>query len=425
MNIASPKDGDNAVFPNWYQFVQSFDAISPVFYQLVNMGEPRLTDSIERAAVVFDRDGLVREWLICPSFWDGLDDHTKRFVVCHECLHALLNHGKRFKGEPLRDLANVAMDLAINHNLIKYFGFDRKRIKDGEIYCWVDTCFPPDKIPSDNLTAEQYLTLLKENVNEITIGMLVDSHDGFSDADTEATQEAVASRLSREELEEFNELVEDSGEIKGENKGEEKKNKQAGKAPGNSFFKVPPKYIPPKLKWETIVKKWVSSRPELNDKYQVVRRNRRFTCCAPDLLLPTVDEVDSENLRKSEVWCFLDTSGSCSGLSERFWHASDSIPRSVFKVRMFSFDTRVYEVSEKERKLYGFGGTSFSCIEEYIIQRIKRENTTFPAACFILTDGMGDLLRSVKPENYFWFLTDDYRHCIPKQSHVFMLSDFE
>ena len=33
--------------------------------------------------------------LINPKFWDSLNYYNKAFVIAHECLHIILNHGKK------------------------------------------------------------------------------------------------------------------------------------------------------------------------------------------------------------------------------------------------------------------------------------------------------------------------------------------
>ena len=126
-----------------------------------------------------------------------------------------------------------------------------------------------------------------------------------------------------------------------------------------------------------------------------------------------------------EVYFFLDTSGSCAHLKERFFTAAASIPPNKFKIRLFCFDTKVYDVSLEEGKLYGFGGTAFDIIEEKIQEVMKAEKVPYPRAVFVISDGMGNTVKPQKPVVWYWFLTERYTQYIPKESHIFDLRDFE
>ena len=46
----------------------------------------------------------------------------KLFVICHEMLHIILNHGKRSKNTLSENkiAANMALDIVVNHSLINY-----------------------------------------------------------------------------------------------------------------------------------------------------------------------------------------------------------------------------------------------------------------------------------------------------------------
>lgn len=143
-----------------------------------------------------------------------------------------------------------------------------------------------------------------------------------------------------------------------------------------------------------------------------------------DLLLPSEMELldDNADKRRIEVWFFQDTSGSCAGLKDRFFNAARSLPTDRFDIRMFCFDEEVFETTLESGKLYGFRGTTFTCIEEYIL---KHTNLKYPDAVFVITDGAGNVVQPKKPENWYWFLSADYTKCIPKESHIYDLSNFE
>ena len=103
-----------------------------------------------------------------------------------------------------------------------------------------------------------------------------------------------------------------------------------------------------------------------------------------------------------------------------------SLDKKKFDVKLFCFDTRVQETTLESRKIYGGGGTSFCILENFILNQIKQNNSNYPDAVWVLTDGFGDHIHPLKPDVWNWFLTPngciDY---IPKQSHVYNLDEFE
>ena len=92
---------------------------------------------------------------------------------------------------------------------------------------------------------------------------------------------------------------------------------------------------------------------------------------------------------------------------------------------MCCFDTKVIETNLESKKIYGGGGTSFSCIENYIQSYISKNKLNYPKAIFIISDGMGNSVKPQKPENWYWFLSVNCIRHIPKKSKFYNLSDFE
>jgi hypothetical protein len=155
-------------------------------------------------------------------------------------------------------------------------------------------------------------------------------------------------------------------------------------------------------------------------------------------MLPVEMEVEDlqEDKEKIEVYFFLDSSGSCAGLADRFFKAAKSIPHGKhdrFELKLFCFDTKCYKLADKETDkeygvLKGFGGTCFNAIELYISEKVKEWKLKEYPTVFIITDGMGTTIeKQVKSEmsKWYWFLTTDYDAYIPKDSHKFLLKNFE
>ena len=127
---------------------------------LVEVNHP----SMPTAGILFDKkSGEGMQFLINPNFWAKLNDHSKAFVIGHEILHVYLDHGRRSLALD-RNLANLAQDIVINHQLVDIFGFKREDLTFGDSYCWRDTMFPGrDDIDADRCFEYYYTKLQEQN----------------------------------------------------------------------------------------------------------------------------------------------------------------------------------------------------------------------------------------------------------------------
>lgn len=424
-----------------------------IFYTLWNLGKPYFTEDVPTAAVAFNKEGECIDFWMNPTFWDSLTQNQKDFVVCHEMLHVVLNHGIRGKNVPDKELANIAMDVVVNETLVRRFGFKRSEIDPDNHYCWQDQVFSKRKDVLEEQTFEYYMNLLNrmDPISLGNIGVLVDDHTELPDV-ADAPQkviDAVKEALTDEEKGDLQERIKrqtstDSEEDEDDESDDEvkgTKGKGGGGPAGNAFLgamiPVSHAYVKPKRKWETIIKKWAAKfmKNEYRRKEQWLRVNRRLTSIPDAALLPTeMEEIDAKKKDRILVWLFLDTSGSCLGYAERFWKAARSLPEDRFDTRGCSFDTQVFDVNLKDpHSLRGGGGTKFHIIEERIQRALKEERKTnpnlqYPDAVFVITDGHGTPVKPEKPENWYWFLTsmsrghDAYIH---EKSQKFDLAKFE
>lgn len=425
-----------------------------VFYQLWNLGSPMLSTEIPTAAVAFnDTDGQLMYFILNPTFWESLSFEQKKFVICHESLHVIYQHGVRFSGLN-KQLANYAADIVINHALINRFGFSRQEIDPKNIYCWVDKFF--DSTISDDMNFEYYYNLLLQQTSDAADGSDSQS-DGSQQADGESNGEGDSqsttsgkasgpnngsqnSKLVDEHnfdgdaskiLEKLGENLPDSSKHKlKEMLDNEESGRTAGTTPGNNWLVVNVDNVKKKKKWETVIKKWALKYMKDADKSteQWARLNRRMTMLPRDMFLPSDMEVEEreKDEKKIDVWFFQDTSGSCMGFAKRFFTAAKSLPTERFNIRLFCFDTSVYETSLASGRLSGFGGTSFTCIEDAIQRITKKEGIAYPMATFVISDGYANgPVRPQYPKKWYWFLSHNYTHCIPSESHIFKLADFE
>lgn len=426
----------------WRNICLELQDFHAVFYKIWEIGKPYFSTETETACVNFDKEGKYINFVFNPEFWQKCTKYKKMFVICHESLHILLNHGYRFKDAEYHKLANYAMDVAINHALISRFGFDRNSIEGQEKYCWVDTVFPNEKyqgfpMPDDETAEFYYSQLIKKNKKQSSKENksgsegnpkqspesgnepeTLDAHDFLKDSNNNISKitKALNSSLSNEEKQDF------LNKVKGHQCG-----KKAGVDVGGISFDIEPSNNQIKRKWESVITNWTKKylkESEVN-KEQWARKHRRHQFLDSSLFLPSdMDVEDISSVKdKIDVYFFLDTSGSCIGYKERFFNAAKTLNPKKFNVNLFCFDTKVFETDIKSNRVYGGGGTNFNIIEQYI-QKHKGEKP-YPDSVWILTDGEGTSVLPQIPEKWHWFITeygsDQFVH---EKSKKYKLDDF-
>lgn len=402
-----------------------------LFYKMWELGRPNFTTDIDTAAVSFDEEGENILFSFNPDYWDKLSKYERQFVISHECLHVILNHGYRIVNSKYKKFANIAADIVVNHMLVNKFGFIRDNISMAKNMCWVDTIWPDKKDITDNNSFEYYYNLLVETGTIIEV-YFPDEHgnlkfpsamnekgDGVPGIGKEDGDGKGDGKLPEKFVEKLNKELDD----------ETKKSITGiGTEAGGLALTMSVEKVHKKKKWETIIKKW--SRQFTKSSFQEVeqwaRVNRRFAMISKDIILPTEMEVEKNEDDKINVWFFQDTSGSCYGYSKRFFDAAKSLDPKKFKIRLFCFDTRVYETSLETGKLYGFGGTAFHIIENHIQKEIREKKIKYPKAVFVITDGYGTNVSPTEPKKWYWFLTPfGSIHNIPSGCNIYKLQDFE
>lgn len=422
-----------------------------IFYKFWDLVKPSYTNSKQypTACVVFNKDHDCVDFLINKTFWKKCSPALKEFIICHECLHVLLDHGKRATGLINRinpEITNACLDIPINEMLVKFFGFSKKEVDPRSRFCWTKTFFKDEDLPNDK-SFEYYFNHAKKisNAPKISIvgmgsgdgeedGLETNSHEGlasFDDKEAESKLEDLMSNLSEEEKESLRDIAERLDRANAGDNKSEKNNKIAGSNAGGLTKILGKIKSKPKKKWETVIKKWSHkmTRAEKEENHWLVKP-RRNSLIESNLFVPSEIECEIKKADndKIDVWMFLDTSGSCEGLAPRFWRAAKSLPKEKFNVYYHCFDTQVYPLNQKDvekGKLYGFGGTAYSILENHIQKTIKKEGKKYPAAIFVITDGYGNFVKPQDERKWYWFLSDRCLAYIPKKSHTFMLSDFE
>ena len=395
-----------------------------IFNKFFTTGAPIFDMSLPTAAVYAERNtGRFLFMKINPSFWKSLSMQEKLFVISHECLHIILNHLTRLSNEENRKIINYAMDIVVNHLLVNKFGFKRSEIDPTNVYCWVDKFFKPEENIKTDETAEYYyhLLMIKHKNGELNDDSeTVDGHDTISQEDLEDFIDQMDEFLTPDEKEYLKDMiVKHAGGESG----------PAGKGGGKgqwTFFNI---RVKKKKKWETVIKKWALQTVGRKEKVatQWARLNRRFAFISKDIFLPSELESDEahKEAKKIDVYFFLDTSGSCHHLGERFFSAAKSLPEERFNIRLFCFHDYVVETEITGEKVHLGGGTNFQIIEDYIQKLITTEGVNYPKAVFVITDGWGTEIHAEHPERYHWFLSEKTKTYIPKESYCYDLKDYE
>jgi predicted metal-dependent peptidase len=390
-----------------------------IFYKFWKISRPVFSLDIETAAVSFDNNNNCIQFLINPEFWGRQSEHNKKFIIAHECWHVINLHSKRVNGK-FTIQANHAMDIVVNESLVKYFNFNRKEIDPKNEYCWLDTCFTIEDNIEPWHNFEYYLNKLNSQSKTSQSFKIFNNHNGLKEIEDNISKE-IFNNISKEELEVIVNITEDS---------EKNSKKEDSQLRGTFDGNLRKSYIlgetSKKKKWESIIKKFEKKikKIETEDTHWL-HKNRRISNLNSTLLIPS--EIDC-SIRKSrgekiETWFFMDTSGSCWNLADRFFKAAKSLDPEIFDVKYYFFDTKIHPVDLTKNNIIGGGGTSFRIISNFIYLNKKQ----FPYV-WILTDGYGDRINI--PQNqtkkWSWFLTENSsKEYIPNGCKIFDLQNFE
>ncbi len=392
-----------------------------LFRALWDLGEPVFTETIDTAAVAFDSEGAPLRFLFNPAFWEELPTYDRDFVICHEMLHAVLNHGFRGLGLTNHAVANVAADIAVNHLLVSRFGFIRELLRDWSSICWVDTVFNSrtESLPATNLTMEEYYALLMSRKN-VQLRALVDEHFFRDGQEGSLNNEKAASELEARLSDLDPEVRRGVGAMLG---AEGKAQPVCGTQQLGAWCRVEPVLSRP-VPWEKIVRSRIvrPADPDPADGWVIPPRRLG---AAEELI--TVGTMERQQWTKGVQRCvfFLDASGSTWELRDRFFGLALSLPVSQFLVELCSFDTEVYPLDIKRPEVCGGGGTSFDALERWLLARTAGPIITpYPDVVIVLTDGMGGPIEPRYPKRWHWLLTECMFDYIPKMSVIYLLRKF-
>ena len=371
-----------------------------IFYRFWMIGKPYFSMDLHTAGVVFDKMGKTTCFMFNPIFWTYLDDYTRRFVICHEMLHIILNHGVRIRGTTKQNKGaiNACVDIVDNHLLINKFGFSKSKIQgfskelfdsygeymklvnpklyekqeklkeyfdkikkkmgvpeeksfhgDYRDYCWIDTVFDPDKLPKQNKSFEYYYNALPKiggsDGGEGCLGGNIgsfDEHDGLAEVENfEEIMKQINEEMSVEEKENLEDMIDDHFEENKELKDVNGESQQAGTGHGSiwTFVNVDPKSIKKNRKWETVIKNWAQKKIKktYKDVEQWSRVNRRFSMIPKDFFIPTEMEIEDTFSEKDKIKVWFYF--DCSGSC---YNMKERFFKAAFSLPKDKFEIRTY-----------------------------------------------------------------------------------
>lgn len=466
----------NQIFPinEYFKIKREIENCDSFYGALYNLTEVSYSEKVETACISFDKEGNAINMLINPIFWSSLNDEAKMFVILHELYHVVYDHAKRIiqlGGE--FDIGNIASDIVINHHLYEKIGVDRN-LFDWERFCWVETCFQNEVVPT-NKSFEYYYNKLKSK--NLPQKELLGSHSKGEELenDNKKSNTSENNKKNKEEKENsknkvsssqedkknnnefipenfsatFKDILERNPELINEiahspdfkNLGSELKKhmpKVVGLGKGHEGSKVEYQPVDEKPTFHKLMKLLIPKQKDYEESEveMWVGTHRRYTAFLKQnnhILLPNIrDEEKRIPNEKKEVWIFMDSSGSCHGM----FHAFSTIVMALLKeknvrCRAFAFGDDCEEVDVKNHRISFYSGNAggFDCIEEKILKIMNAEKRKYPDNVVVLSDGgvTFDCINKLKdPKKWILLINNDYcRHLTPQGGKYFEIdADF-
>lgn len=391
--------------------LEQFHSVFDVFWtRLEQIVFVPATSSMKTACVTFFEHAR-GDMHINAGFWLGLNEDERLFIVLHECMHVLLDHGIRSaRGIPgaTHHLVNIAQDITINEMIVDMFNFPRGLMREWRNYCWIETCFPDPSVILQNQPFEYYLReLIKNPPPDVST---IDEHTpaGGEHGDPDELAKELAEDLTDEELQALL----------------QKMQQQGGRGIELSPYRVIiARREPPKVNFNTLIdglKRSKKSRDE-KERDSFAREARRYAGLG-NLMLPGKLPGKPKNTKLIAA-LYFDVSGSCMEFMGKFHAAAEAFnnEKNLFDLRLFAFDTTVQEYKIGDRVKVG-GGTSFDIIEKKN-REIELETGKYPDCVIVLTDGAGNAVNPKYSGRWVWLLTaNGTRRYIPFGARVWPIT---
>lgn len=357
--------------------------------------------------------------IINGPWWKTLTVREQVFVVVHECLHAMLEHGLRNGKAEVPNATptqvNQAQDITINEMIESLFGIPRTHITDWKKFCWISTCFSGDASVLANQTFVYYLEKLAKQ-NKASDMILMDHHGSEEDGDGDGEDvdlDELYDKLTDEELESMMSAI-------GKKGGRNGKGGLAGYMERRNTKK--------KLSIKDLIKGMRTAASKLMPTDTFVTQGRRFTSLSNDLMMPNAHDA-KRSRDKFRIALCLDVSGSVAHLRPQFYELRELFlkEKELLEVKSYVFANHIKEITGPNQSYdVGGGNAPFQLIEDELTKPNSKTKKVprYPDCVIVITDGEAGGVSPKYPKRWLWLLTEHNRtSSIPKDSRHYLMSD--
>lgn len=413
--------------------LSDYDSIFKVIYRFSNI---IFDPIIPTACVSFNEYSTDKKFInmkFNPYLWNALNTETKLFIICHECMHIIYEHGYRLpKKDTINIISededsatleinynsmwNIATDIFINHNLLNNFKFLSNNLNIWFTYnlSFIDTVFKEQDLFNKvlyNKNSDYYFYLLLDKSKEEQSKIIKKFLDGdILDLIQKCKSNGKISKNNSKKIKD--EIQKDISRSKNAEKKVEDLNKELqdldqttepGNEESNTKYKIPSKKNTKAYNWNLFLKNVLLVDDVNTNYYSFNRINNKYLHIMKNNNIIIPSELDDSDIGYVKPSCavYMDVSGSCIHLTDRFWEVVNSIPEDLYSLNIYVFDVSVREVKKGDTIHDVGGGTSFYCIVDHY-NKLKQK----PIKSFVITDGFGDNCSDIlkNPSDWIWLL---------------------
>jgi hypothetical protein len=399
----------------WYSYITT---------QVLNLGTPIEDEVFCPTSCVTILDGEIKLF-INPSFMNpkGPDDYS--FILAHESMHVLLGHLSVMDNFDDKRRFNIATDCIINDFLdaynIMYSDTLMEGVMRGENVVGWDCAYS---------SLEDVYNAIPEEYHDGGDGegdSLDDHNWQFTDASGNPISGDEAGKILKDAvMKGFDHLSDEIKDAVFENNADvadEVKDSRPTNGWSNDAG-MPRNEIELdddiSLNWAELINKitpdtFGSGHESLSFDRSFARPNKKLIGSYPKIVLPSIFHKGGgvgDNKKTENTYVLaLDCSGSIDQREQqRLMKLAKSLPKQKIKLFCVTFSTYVREFDpDVKNNIVASGGTSFTCIQQWIKQKVVPEVGHYPKAIIVMTDGEAMLSDTTDEElkNWHWLLVDN------------------
>lgn len=431
-----------------------------LFSFMNEMVRPVFDESIERAAVWFDRDGKCFQFSINPVFWARIGFLRQCFVLSHETLHVLLKHcfRERVLIDQLKadggfewmkldsDVCNILQDIEINESLVSSaYGFDRSLMTFDGGLCFVDTVFSEEILSSEtvpvNESFEFYAHVWLRHSKSMDVGpllsLLLETHRtvGVPEGDDDPDYRGSGSDADlADEVEQSWEDVMAEMDAVRTFLGDDITDQDllgntpalSGGAPGKGSYGSYTVVLDKARSLDDVFDLCIKGVSKLSQDYEKESTWSRSHDRLHDVLRVTNPGSSLPGRRKyfkpdppqKHILVYMDVSGSCFDYIKKMMSLIKNLPEDKYVLEAYIFAGHVAPIDLESPSFFS-GGTEIDEVYQHASDLLAENHYD---AVFVLTDGEFESLYgdySIDYKKWFWFLVPTYdRNHLPRSSTV-------